>query len=71
MRKSDVLSARSVFVAFAIAGAIAVAACSDPRSKENNAGRGQPRSNILLSNIDDDNGDGIPDVNAEPSGRHR
>jgi protein-arginine deiminase len=66
LRRSDVLSARNVFVAFAIAGAIAVAACTDPQSKENNAAQSRPRSNVLLPNIDDDNGDGIPDVNGAP-----
>ena len=66
MRTSHVLSARNVLVAFVIAGAIAAAACADPPSKGNNGAQSQPRSKILLPNIDDDNGDGIPDVNGAP-----
>jgi len=53
------------FVAFFIAGAIA-AACTDPSSRENNAAPRHPQSKILLPNVDDDNGDGIPDVSGTP-----
>jgi len=66
MRKNDFLSIRNFSVAFFIAGAIAAAACADPSSRENRSAQPHPRSNILLPNIDDDNGDGIPDVNGTP-----
>lgn len=66
MRKRNFPSIRNILVAFCIAGTIAAAACTDPLSRENQAAQHQPQSNILLPNIDDDNGDGIPDVNAAP-----
>jgi hypothetical protein len=45
---------------------IAAVACTDPLSRKDNAGQDRPQADILIPNIDDDNGDGIPDVNAAP-----
>jgi len=45
---------------------IAAAACIGPSSREDRAGQDRPQADILIPNIDDDNGDGIPDVNAAP-----
>lgn len=66
MRIRYSLSVRNGFVVFCVAGAIAAAACTDPLSREPYAGQHQPQRNILIPNIDDDNGDGVPDVNAIP-----
>jgi len=66
LRKRYSLSVRNGFVVFCVAGAIAAAACTDPLSREPYAGQHQPQRNILIPNIDDDNGDGVPDVNAIP-----
>jgi hypothetical protein len=44
----------------------AAVACTDPLSRKDNAGQDRPQADILIPNIDDDNGDGIPDVNAAP-----
>jgi protein-arginine deiminase len=59
------LSVRNVLLVFGIAVTIA-AACNDPSSRAQRAGDPRPRPHILIPNIDDDNGDGIPDVNAAP-----
>lgn len=45
---------------------IAAVACTDPLSRKDNAGQDRPQADILIPNIDDDNGDDIPDVNAAP-----
>jgi len=45
---------------------IAAAACSGPSSREERASQDRPRPPILIPNIDDDNGDGVPDVSAAP-----
>jgi protein-arginine deiminase len=66
LRKRYFLSVRNGLVVFCVAGAIAAVACTDPLSREQHAGQHQPQPNILIPNIDDDNGDGIPDVNAAP-----
>jgi protein-arginine deiminase len=60
------LSVRNGLVAFCVASAIAAAACADQPSRGTNAGKLLPQPNILIPNIDDDNGDGIPDANAAP-----
>jgi hypothetical protein len=66
LRKSDFLFFRNIFVAFCIIGTIAAADRTEPLSRKCNAGQRQPKPAILVPNIDDDNGDGIPDVNATP-----
>ena len=66
LRKKDIFSVRNFFVVFCVAGVMAAAACPDPLSRENKAALRRPRSNVLLPNIDDDNRDGIPDVNGMP-----
>ena len=65
MQEKAIPSRRNIFVALCIAGTIA-AACTGPSSREERAGQGHPETRILIPNIDDDNGDGIPDVNAAP-----
>ncbi len=66
LRKTHFLPVRNGLVVCCIAGTLAVAACTDPLSREQNAGLRQPQLNILIPNIDDDNGDRIPDANAAP-----
>ncbi|HMA53118.1 MAG TPA: protein-arginine deiminase family protein, partial [Acidobacteriota bacterium] len=65
-RKEHWLSFRSGFAVFSIAGAIALAACSDPLSRASRASQDRSRPLVLIPNIDDDNGDGIPDGSAAP-----
>jgi protein-arginine deiminase len=66
LRKRNFLSFRNIFVAFCIIGAIATAVRTEPLLRKHNAGQHYPKPAILVPNIDDDNGDGIPDVNAPP-----
>jgi hypothetical protein len=66
LRKRDLLSVQNIFLALCVAGMIAAIACTDPLSRKDNAGQLRPKADILIPNIDDDNGDGIPDVNAAP-----
>lgn len=66
MRKKYPFSVWNIFVIFCIAGTIAAASCADQPSREQSAGQRQLRQNTLIPNIDDDNGDGIPDANAVP-----
>ncbi|MCK7479504.1 MAG: hypothetical protein M0C28_20785 [Candidatus Moduliflexus flocculans] len=47
-------------------GAIAAAACKDTASRGDRAGQDHPPLNVLIPNIDDDNGDGLPDVHTAP-----
>jgi len=65
-RNKNFLSLRNIFLALCIAGTIAAAACTDRLSREDLAGQDRPQPKIVIPNIDDDNGDGIPDVNAAP-----
>jgi protein-arginine deiminase len=66
LRGRDSLCVQNIFVVLFVAGTIAVAACTDPLPRKDRAGQDRPPLNILIPNIDDDNGDGIPDVNAAP-----
>jgi Protein-arginine deiminase (PAD) len=66
LREKRILSGRNIIVALCITGMIAAAACMGRSSREDLAGKDRLRPNILIPNIDDDNGDGIPDVNAAP-----
>jgi protein-arginine deiminase len=66
LRKRNFLSFRNIFVAFCIIGTIATAVRTEPLSRKHNSGQHYPKPAILVPNIDDDNGDGIPDVNAPP-----
>jgi Protein-arginine deiminase (PAD) len=66
LRKMIYLSGRSIFAAFCIAGTIAAAACTTPSSREAGAEKDRLEADILVPNIDDDDEDGIPDVNASP-----
>jgi protein-arginine deiminase len=65
LREKRILSGRNIIVALCITGMIA-AACMGRSSREDLAEKDRLRPNILIPNIDDDNGDGIPDVNAAP-----
>ena len=66
LSRSEGLSFQNIFAAFCIAGTIAAAACTSPSSREQYAEKSQARPDILIPNLDDDNRDGIPDVNATP-----
>ena len=66
MPKRDFLSVWNALAAFCIVGAIAAAACNDPRSRGHDVAQDRQQPRILIPNIDDDNGDGVPDVNAAP-----
>ncbi len=66
MPKRDFLSVWNVFATFCIVGAIAAAACNDPRSRRHDVAKYHQQPRILIPNIDDDNGDGVADVNAAP-----
>ena len=66
MRKTHFLPLRNGLAIFCMAGTIAAAACSGPSSREPQVARNQTLPNILIPNIDDDNGDGIPDVKGTP-----
>jgi protein-arginine deiminase len=52
--------------AVCIAGMIAAIACTDPLPREKAIAQHDPETVTLIPNIDDDNGDGVPDVNAAP-----
>ena len=65
MRDRDVLSVPSVLLAACIAGMIAYSACAGPASGPDGASRGGPPL-VLIPNLDDDNGDGLPDASAAP-----
>jgi len=60
------LSGRRIFAAICIAGMIAAAGCTTPSSREDRTGQDRLQADILIPNIDDDNGDGIPDADAAP-----
>lgn len=66
MRKTQFLSIWNVFVALCVAGMIAAAACKDAASRGDRAGQDHPPLDVLIPNVDDDNGDGISDVSAIP-----
>ena len=66
MRENDRGFTESFIVAFCVAAAIAAGACSGPTAREDRAGRDRSALNVLIPNIDDDNGDGIPDADAAP-----
>jgi protein-arginine deiminase len=66
MPKRDFLSVWNVLAAFCIVGAIAAAACNNPRSQGHDVAQHHQQPRILIPNIDDDDGDGVPDVNAVP-----
>jgi len=66
LRKRARLSGRNILVVLGIAGTVAAAACAGPASREDPAARDRPRQNLLLPNLDDDNGDGLPDASAAP-----
>jgi protein-arginine deiminase len=66
LRGRGSLCVQNIFVAFCVAGTIAAAACADPQPNQDRAGRDRPPLNILIPNIDDDDGDGIPDMSAAP-----
>jgi protein-arginine deiminase len=66
LRKRNCLCVCDILLALCTVGALVAAACTGPLSREDNAGQGRQHPNILIPNIDDDNGDGIPDVNAAP-----
>ena len=59
-------SLRSVIPAIGIVGIIIATACSDPLSRQQAVGLPYPERVTLIPNIDDDNGDGLPDVSAAP-----
>lgn len=64
MPKKDLLSVRRVLAAVCMLGL--AAACNGPRSLgPDAAGQDQP-PRVLIPNIDDDNGDGLPDGSAGP-----
>jgi len=64
--KRDFLSAWNVLAAFCLAGAIVAAACNDPGSRRRDVARHNQQPRVIIPNIDDDNGDGVPDVNIAP-----
>lgn len=66
MRKRPILSALNILIAFCVAGTIAAAACKGTASRGDRTGQDHPPLNVLIPNLDDDNGDGIPDVSAPP-----
>ncbi len=66
LRKRICPSGRNILLVLGIAGSVAAAACTEPASRENPAARNRPQQDLLVPNIDDDNGDGLPDVNAAP-----
>jgi hypothetical protein len=59
-------SIRSIIRTVWILGLIGAVACTDPLPWDKVVGRHDPGTVTLVPNIDDDNGDGIPDVNAAP-----
>jgi protein-arginine deiminase len=66
VRKRNSLYVRDILLAWCTVGTIVAAACTSPSSWGDNAGQGRPQPNVLIPNIDDDNGDGIPDANVAP-----
>ncbi|NTV79819.1 MAG: hypothetical protein HGA24_00120 [Candidatus Aminicenantes bacterium] len=66
MPKKALRSVRDILAAFCIVGAIAAAACNGPWSGRPDVAQRDQQPRVLIPNIDDDNGDGAPDVNAAP-----
>lgn len=66
MAKRDLNSFWNVLGVISIVGFIAAAACNNPRSPGHEAGRHDQKQLILIPNVDDDDGDGVPDVEASP-----
>jgi protein-arginine deiminase len=67
MNKGPANNFRGVLAVACIAGAIAASpACDGPRSRGDDVARRDRPPLVLIPNIDDDNGDGVPDVSAAP-----
>jgi len=67
MPKMDILSVRGILAVACITGAIAASpACNGPGSRGHDVARHDQQPLVLIPNIDDDNGDGVPDVSAAP-----
>jgi protein-arginine deiminase len=58
--------ARRELLVFFIVAAIIASACSDRLTREQSAGQRPSQTPVLIPNIDDDNGDGVPDANGAP-----
>ncbi len=67
MKKGPAKNFRGVLAVACIAGAIAASpACDGPRSRGDDVARRDQPPPVLIPNIDDDNGDGVPDMSAAP-----